>query len=82
MVHKAAAYEYWVVECHGCSALIPVRRAISTKHGYRAHRAPVGFQAKCPICEKLDGYESADIRIEKKIAFPLIPLDQLPKFSK
>jgi hypothetical protein len=82
MEHKAAAYEYWVVECHEDSTLIPVRRAISMKRGYRSHGAPARFQAKCPICGKTNGYENAEIRIEKKIAFPLIPVAQLPKFSK
>ncbi len=82
MTHKAAAYEYWVVECRECSALIPFRRAISTKHGYRSLQSPARFQAKCPMCQKTNGYKTADIRIEKKIAFPLIPVGQLPKFSQ
>jgi len=82
MAHKPAAYEYWVVECHEDSTLIPVRRAFSVKGRYRSPRAPVRFQAKCPICEKTDGYERTELRVEKTKAFPLIPVDHLPKFSK
>lgn len=83
MVHRSAAYEYWVVECHeDCRHLIPVRKVFSTNARRLSRKWPPRFQAKCPHDGKTDVYESSEIRIEKKQAFPLIPVRQLPNFSK
>jgi hypothetical protein len=81
--HKAAAYEYWIVECLEDSRhLIPIRRAVSTNGRRLSPAWPIRFQAKCPLDGKTSVYGKAEIRVEGKIAFPLIPVSQLPRFSR